>query len=94
MAKWGKATCLGSVGNIFPPFAFLNISLSFFFRRRNTLGSKLHKEIIELSDVLENESAENESQLEVKLKKVDQIIRTANTLQQVCLFIFYSIIAY
>ncbi|KAI1730582.1 hypothetical protein Ddc_03288 [Ditylenchus destructor] len=49
--------------------------------RRNILGSKLHKEINELSDVIENESSEI-NQLETKLKKVECIIKTANTLQE------------
>uniref|UniRef100_A0A915E8Y3 Uncharacterized protein n=1 Tax=Ditylenchus dipsaci TaxID=166011 RepID=A0A915E8Y3_9BILA len=49
--------------------------------RRNTLGSKLHKEINDLSDVIENQT-DDASQLEGKLKTLNNILKTANTLQQ------------
>jgi len=49
--------------------------------RRNTLGSKLHKEINELQQIIDNESQDPE-QIELKLKSLDGVIQTANTLHQ------------
>jgi len=55
--------------------------VSWLSYRRQTLGAKLHKEILDLQEITEIET-QDKKELEIKLKAVESLVKTANTLQQ------------